>query len=126
LSIATDTSSVRHPAMLQVVAKGREFLYIQEVFSWDPRKALINFQKHGVPFEEAATVFADPDGLEWDDPAQSQRERRFKRIGRSITRRIVLVVYTLRRNHDGKETVRIIGARAASRKERQAYSRSGP
>jgi hypothetical protein len=28
-------------AMLQVVAKGREFLYIREVFSWDPRKALI-------------------------------------------------------------------------------------
>jgi uncharacterized protein len=93
------------------------------VFSWDPRKAVINFQKHGVPFEEAA---ADPDGLEWDDPAHSQRERRLKRIGRSITRRIVLVVYTVRRNRDGKETVRIIGARAASRKERQAYSRSGP
>ena len=109
--------------MLQVAAKGREFLYIQKVFSWDPRKALSNFHKHGVPFEE---VFADPDGLEWDDPAHSQRERRFKRIGRSITRRIVLVVYTVRRNHDGKETVRIIGARAASRKERQAYSRSGP
>jgi len=79
-----------------------------------------------VSFEEAATVFADPDGLEWDDPAHSRRERRLKRIGRSITRRIVLVVYTVRRNHDGKETVRIIGARAASRKERQAYSRSGP
>jgi hypothetical protein len=112
--------------MFQVVAKGRELAYIQEVFSWDPQKALMNLHKHGVPFEEAATVFADPDGLEWDDPAHSQRERRFKRIGRSITRRIVLVVYTVRRNHDGKETVRIIGARAASRKERQAYSRSGP
>jgi len=112
--------------MLQLVAKGCNFLYIQEVFSWDPRKAIINFHKHGVSFEEAATVFADPDGLEWDDPAHSRRERRLKRIGRSITRRIVLVVYTVRRNHDGKETVRIIGARAASRKERQAYSRSGP
>jgi uncharacterized protein len=109
-----------------LVAKRREVLYIREVFSWDPKKALINFHKHGVPFEEAATVFADPEGLEWDDPAHSQRERRFKRIGRSITRRIVVVVYTLRRNHDGKETARIIGAREASRKERQAYAGSEP
>jgi len=93
------------------------------MFSWDPQKAILNFQKHGVPFEEAATVFADPDALEWDDPAHSQREVRLKRIGVSITGRVVLVVYTLRRGRDGKETVRIIGARQASRKERQAYTR---
>ena len=96
------------------------------MFSWDPQKAIFNFQKHGVPFEEAATVFADPDGLEWDDPAHSQRELRVKRIGVSITGRVVLVVYTLRRGRDGKETVRIIGARQASRKERQAYARPRP
>jgi uncharacterized DUF497 family protein len=96
------------------------------VFSWDPQKALVNFLKHGVSFEEAATVFADPDGLQWDDPAHSQQEVRLKRIGGSITGRVVLVVYTLRRDRDGKETVRIIGARQASRKERQAYARPGP
>ena len=95
------------------------------MFSWDPQKAVINFQKHGVPFEEAATVFADPEGLEWDDPAHSQQEPRFKRIGVSMTGRVVLVVYTLRRDAHGKETVRIIGARQASRKERQAYTRPG-
>jgi hypothetical protein len=75
---------------------------------------------------EAATVFADPVGLEWDDPAHSRREARVKRIGVSITGRVVLVVYTLRRSRDGKETVRIIGARQASRKERQAYTRPRP
>ena len=26
-------------------------------FGWDPRKALNNMDKHGVSFEEAATVF---------------------------------------------------------------------
>jgi len=26
------------------------------MFSWDIRKAISNFEKHGVPFEEAATV----------------------------------------------------------------------
>ena len=87
---------------------------------------MLYFSKHGVRFEEAATVFADPDGLQWDDPAHSVREVRLKRIDVSITGRVVLVVYTLRRGRDGQETVRIIGARQASRKERQAYTRSKP
>jgi uncharacterized DUF497 family protein len=37
------------------------------VFSWDAHKALGNLRKHGVSFEEAATVFSDPEGLDWDD-----------------------------------------------------------
>jgi uncharacterized DUF497 family protein len=37
------------------------------VFAWDSRKAARNLEKHGVSFEEAATVFADPDALEWED-----------------------------------------------------------
>lgn len=95
------------------------------MFSWDPQKAIRNFHKHGISFEEAATIFADPDGLDWDDTGHSQRELRFKRIGVSITGRIVLAVYTLRRGHDDKETtIRIIGARQASRKERRAYAGS--
>lgn len=93
------------------------------VFTWDVRKAITNYEKHGVPFEEAATVFGDPDGLDWEDPAHSQHERRFKRAGRSITGRLLLVVYTIRRTDNGKETIRIIGARQASRKERKVYAR---
>jgi uncharacterized protein len=38
------------------------------VFSWDARKARRNLEKHGVSFEEAATVFVDPEALEWEDP----------------------------------------------------------
>ena len=37
------------------------------MFSWDARKALKNYQKHGVPFEVAATVFSDPVALDWED-----------------------------------------------------------
>jgi uncharacterized DUF497 family protein len=33
------------------------------MLSWDVRKAQVNYEKHEVAFEEAATVFADPDGL---------------------------------------------------------------
>ena len=93
------------------------------MFTWDVAKAIANFEKHGVSFEEAATVFADANGLDWDDPAHSSQERRFKRLGRSVSERILLVVYTVRGMNHEKETFRIISARPASRRERQAYSR---
>ena len=93
------------------------------MFSWDARKALKNYEKHGVPFEEAATIFSDPDGLDWEDLEHGgQTERRSKRLGRSSQRRVLLVVYTLRRLANGTETIRIISARQASRKERKAYA----
>ena len=93
------------------------------MFSWDAEKAIINFKKHGVPFEEAVTVFSDPDGLDWDDIEHSVSEPRNKRLGRSIVGRILLVVYTVRRKQYAQETIRIISARQASRKERKAYLR---
>jgi len=92
------------------------------VFSWDARKALSNLKKHGVSFEEAATVFSDPEALDWDDPEHSDSELRSKRLGASITGRILMVAYTPRRLKDGKEIIRIISVRHATRKERQAYS----
>ena len=92
------------------------------MFSWDTRKAIVNFEKHSVSFEEAATIFADPEGLDWADGAHSIHEARYKRLGRSIGSRVLLVVYTIRRSPDGKETIRIVSARPASRKERQAYA----
>ena len=92
------------------------------MFSWDAGKALTNLKKHGVSFEEAVTVFSDPEGLDWDDPDHSLSERRSKRLGLSVTGRILLVVYTLRRLKNDKETIRIISARQASRKERKAYA----
>ena len=93
------------------------------MFTWDIPKALANFEKHGVPFEEAATVFGDANGRDWDDVAQSDRERRFKRLGLSMDKRLLLVVYTMRRMGHDKEKIRIISARQASRRERQAYAR---
>jgi uncharacterized DUF497 family protein len=92
------------------------------MFSWDTRKAIINFEKHRVSFEEAATIFADPEGLNWQDSIHSAQEARYKRVGMSVGGNILITVYTVRRTKDGKETIRIISARRASRKERQAYS----
>jgi uncharacterized protein len=92
------------------------------MFSWDARKALKNRKMHGISFEEAATVFSDPNGLDWDDLEHAATEPRWKRLALSAEGRILLVVYTLRRLRNGVETIRIISARQASQKERNAYA----
>ena len=93
------------------------------MFSWDAQKAITNYEKHGVSFEGAATIFSDAEGLDWKDLAHASHEIRYKRLGNSIDRKVLLVVYTVRRSKNGKETIRIISARQASRKERKAYLR---
>lgn len=93
------------------------------MFDWDTEKAILNFEKHGVPFEEAATVFADLEGLDWQDEVHSKTESRRKRLGKSSLGRILLIIYTTRRFAHEKEITRIISARQASRKERKAYAR---
>jgi hypothetical protein len=90
------------------------------VFEWDAVKARANELKHGVSFEEAATVFLDSDGLDGPDGQHSRVEARFLRLGRSVEDRVLIVAYTLRRSGDG-EAIRIISARRASRRERAAY-----
>ena len=92
------------------------------MFSWDAGKALRNYEKHGVSFEEAATVFGDANALEWEDVEQDRLERRWKRVGFSMQGRILMVVYTLRRLKNNVETTRIISARQANRKERTAFA----
>ncbi len=91
------------------------------MFEWDGNKAAANLAKHDVSFDEAATVFADPNGLDGPDVQHSTHERRFLRLGRSVAGRVLMVAYTQRRSGD-VDTVRIISARRASRKERTAYA----
>lgn len=93
------------------------------MFTWDTRKYIINIEKHGVSFDEAATIFADPSALDWEDLNHSHFETRFKRLGRSCSGCILIVVYTVRRTSHGNQEIRIISARQASRKERSAYGR---
>ena len=81
------------------------------MFTWDIAKAIANFEKLGIPFEEAATVFGDSNALDWDDVSHSHQEQRFKRLGLSLSKRLLLVVYTIRRTEHEKETIRIISAR---------------
>jgi uncharacterized protein len=90
------------------------------VFEWDPRKARANADKHGVTFDDAVTVFLDPMALDGPDQQHSNVESRFLRLGEALDGRLLIVAYTLRRSGDA-ETIRIISARRASRRERAAY-----
>lgn len=85
-------------------------------FEWDPEKALTNLEKHGVSFEEAATAFGDPLSATIGDPDHSQEEDRYILLGETYQGRLVVVVHT-----DREETVRIISARLATRRERKSY-----
>ena len=91
------------------------------MFEWDARKAAANANKHGVTFEEAVTVFDDPQAVDGPDLQHSEGEQRFGRVGRSVTGRVLAVGYTLRRVGD-VQSVRVITARQASRRERAAYA----
>lgn len=91
------------------------------MFDWDAQKAATNVRKHGVSFDEAATVFADPEALDGPDLKHSEQEERSLRLGRSLTGRVLIVAYTIRGSGDD-EKIRIISARRASRKERAAYA----
>ena len=64
-------------------------------FEWDDAKALANMAKHGVPFDYAAAVFLDPDGIDFDASRLQDGEARYKRVGR-IGGRLFTVVYTER------------------------------
>jgi uncharacterized DUF497 family protein len=75
-----------------------------------------------VAFEEAATAFADPDGLDWEDVEHSFQEQRHRRIGRSVAGRVLLVGYTIGSVSHGQEAIRLISARQASKKELTAYA----
>ena len=85
-------------------------------FEWDETKALSNQQKHGVSFEEAATVFANPLAAIFDDPDHSQDEPREIIVGHSDRNRMLIVSFTERGG-----AVRIISARVATPRERKDY-----
>ena len=85
-------------------------------FEWDPTKAESNVKKHGVTFEQAATVFGDPLALTFPDPDGSKGEARHLTFGLAQSGKLTVVSHTERRG-----TIRIISARAATRHERKIY-----
>jgi hypothetical protein len=85
-------------------------------FEWDPQKAALNLEKHGVSFEDAASVFGDPPAGTIPDPEHSTEEPRFITIGVTPAQRPLVVVHT-----DRADRMRIISARRATRTETKKY-----
>jgi uncharacterized DUF497 family protein len=86
-------------------------------FEWDPEKARRNLARHGVSFEEASTAFGDPLSIARYDPDHSEDEDRYLLLGSTYTGLLVVVSHT-----DRRQSVRIISARIATRRERRNYA----
>lgn len=88
--------------------------YINGVFEWDREKSEANWRDRGFDFAHAALIFDGPT-LERDDERFDYGERRVQAIGR-IEENILVVVYTWR-----GIVRRVISARMANRRERDAF-----
>lgn len=85
-------------------------------FEWEQRKAAANLRKHGVSFEEAATVFEDDLSLTGADPDHSVGEHRYITFGISAQRRLLVVSDT-----ECGDRIRVLSARPATKPERKIY-----
>lgn len=83
---------------------------------WDRQKARSNLRKHRVSFEEAATALSDPLAATGPDPDHSDAESRYITFGMSERGRLLVVAHT-----EQGDTIRIISARQASKREHRVY-----
>ncbi len=86
-------------------------------FEWDYLKNVKNKKKHNIIFEEALTVFYDECAILFEDPDHSDEEERFLLLGYSSVNNICIVSHCYR----NEDTIRIISARKATKKEREFY-----
>jgi hypothetical protein len=83
-------------------------------FAWDEQKAIENAEKHGITFEEAVTVFADPLAVFLEDLGHLENAHI---IGQSKAGQVLLVVFV----DPEEDLVRVISARRATPHERRRY-----
>ena len=87
-------------------------------FVWDAEKAVLNYSKHRVTFEEAQSVFEDTRAIRIFDPDHSDDEDRFVLLGLSAHLRILVVCHCYRENDN---QIRIFSARKATKREAATY-----
>ncbi len=87
-------------------------------FVWDVTKAELNLKKHKIPFEEALTVFSDPNARMIFDPEHSRDEDRFILLGISSGLRLLVVCHCY---IEDDMVIRIISARKANKNEQKQY-----
>ena len=90
-------------------------------FEWDQKKAQINQQKHGITFEEAATVFLDPMAMSIFDADHSESEERWITMGISKNKGLLIVCHTFNETNAEEVTIRIFSCRKATQREVKEY-----
>jgi len=88
-------------------------------FEWDEIKAAQNVRKHGVTFDDAASVFLDSLAYTFADPDHSVGQSRMLTFDFSQAGRLLAVVHA-----DRGRAIRIISARTATRHERKIYEQT--
>ncbi|PPD43346.1 MAG: hypothetical protein CTY14_08785 [Methylotenera sp.] len=91
-------------------------------FEWDAFKASANSKKHGVSFEQAATVFLDALALTVFDEVHSQAEERWFTLGYSNNGILLAVAHTHQTTEATRARIRIISARTATKQEQHFYA----
>jgi uncharacterized DUF497 family protein len=89
-------------------------------FDWNPEKAKANLRKHQIDFEEASTIFDDPQFITFLDEEHSADEERYITIGLSNKNRLLMVAHTER-----NDQIRIISARKVTNREEKFYQEAG-
>ena len=90
-------------------------------FEWDATKARSNADKHGVTFDQAATVWGDTLALTVFDPAHSQYEERWFTLGHDADGALLAVSHTYQATGPASAQVRITSARPETKRERRFY-----
>jgi len=96
---------------------------VEYCFEWNREKARANRAKHGVSFEEAATVFQDRQMVSVYNGEHSDSEDRWATLGISAIGRVLIVCHTFREVSEGSATIRIISSRKATRQETRQYNK---
>ncbi|MGA3079505.1 MAG: BrnT family toxin [Bryobacteraceae bacterium] len=90
-------------------------------FAWDPAKAERNRRNHGISFEMAREVFADPNHIVTENyHFADEREQRYLAIGMTRSLLLVVVVF-VDRSEPAVEIIHIISARKAVAYEQSIY-----
>jgi len=89
-------------------------------FEWNHDKAKTNAQKHQVDFDEASSIFNDPQYITFLDEEHSVDEERYITIGLSNRNRLLMVAHSER-----NDRIRIISARKATKNEEKFYQEAG-
>ena len=92
------------------------------VFEWDPDKAHGNQRRHGIRFDQAATVFHDPHALSIFDDDHSHTEDRWVTLGLDQAGRLLTIIHTFQTLEPMVCRIRLISARKATRREQQHYT----